>query len=928
MEPPHEPLVGRTAELEALGRFVRGGVRRTGAEPPALVVTGDPGAGKTALSTQLAREEAQRGVTVLRATGVQSEVDVGFAGLSQLLGPVVDRVHQLPAELRDDLYAALGFDDPQPGRALQVAAAVRTLLAGLARASPVLVVVDDLQWTDPATADVLSRTVRSLGAADVRVLVLVRTAARTYFDTSGLSRLALGPLAARDAEALVRSAFPDVDRFVVARVLAEADGNPLALLELPTALTAHERTAQRELPAYLPLTERLQALYGGRVLPLAADTRHRLLVAALGGSEMTALAHDRSEHARLLAPAEQAGLLQLEPDGVVRFRHPLVRSTVVDLSTAQERRRAHLFLAHRGDSDEDRAAWHRAAATLGPDEEVAHLLEAAAGRALSRGDTAGAVRTLIRAAELSPERADRARRLAEAAYRGADVGGDLRRAARLLEDAARADPDSGQTLEAAIATAYLLLNGAGDTRTAHRVIVAALDEAWRTGNAAADVVVEGVHTLCEICIYAAQPDLWPAYHAAAERVPLEQFPVLALWDRILVDPARSARPTLAALEDALSSLGDEQDPVRVERVAAAALYVDRVDSARQPLLGLLDAARAGTSTGSGILALMLLAVEDFHRGRWSDARAFAEEGLQLADEHGLDLLAWPLKLTQAWLAAGTGDHRALQSLLDQMHAWATPRQVGTVLDYAHHAAGLGALGRGDYLTAFSELSQVSSPGELRSHVGHALWAAMDLVEAAVHAGHKDAAAAHVSAMRRAGVGELSGRLRLVEAGAAAMAAEELDRELFDQALATPDAEHWPFELARIRLCYGQLLRRDRAAADARRHLESALSTFRDLGATDWVHRAQQELEATSQVKRRAGRHDVLSLLTPQEHQVATLASRGLTNQQIAERLLMSPRTAGAHLRGVYRKLGVAGRGGLHQALADPLGATAAPIGRS
>jgi hypothetical protein len=173
----------------------------------------------------------------------------------------------------------------------------------------------------------------------------------------------------------VRSAFPDVDRSVLARVLAEAGGNPLALLEYPTALTAPERSAQRELPTYLPLTERLQALYGGRVLGLAPDTRHRLLVAALGDSDIPARAYDRSEQLRVLAPAEQAGLLQLEPDGAVRFRHPLVRSRVVDLSTANERRRAHLVLAQRSDADSNRAACHRTAATLGPDEEVAELLE-------------------------------------------------------------------------------------------------------------------------------------------------------------------------------------------------------------------------------------------------------------------------------------------------------------------------------------------------------------------------------------------------------------------------------------------------------------------------------------------------------------------------------------------------------------------------
>ena len=909
---PPPSLAGRDAELDRIDRCLRG----RGQMASALVVEGDPGVGKTALGRVVARRELERGATVLSAAGVQSEVDIGFAGLTQLLAPVVDLVHQLPPDQRDDLYAALGYEELGSRRSPHVAAAVRHLFENLGRSAPVVVIVDDLQWIDSATADVLGQTARSLGATnDVRLLVLQRTGVHTYFDTSGFPFLRIGPLPDAAAEALVRGRFPSIDQRVLARVLAESDGHPLALLELPTALDASHRTADQELPTHLPFTQRLQSLYGNRILSLPPATRHLVLVAALGGTEAPVPVQDWSERLRVLAPAERAGLLELDRgDGRVRFRHPLVRSTVIDLATAQDRRQAHTVLATSSAVDADRMAWHLAAAALVPDEGVANLLEAAAARALRRGDAAGAVRTLVRAAELSPDRAERARRLADAAYRGADVGADLQRAARLLEDADRVDPGARPTLEAAVATAYLLLNGAGDTQTAHRVLVAALEEASRSGSADVETVAEAVHNLCEICLYAAQPALWPAYHAAVRMVPLERYPVLALWDQIMIDPARNAHTALPRLERALHSLERERDPVRIERVAAAAVFVDRVELARDPLLRLIDDAQAGTSVGSGILALMLLSVEDFHRGRWSQVRDSAALGMRLVSEHGLDLLAWPLKLAQAWLAAGTGDQDGLRVLLDQMLAWATPRQAGTVLHYAHHAAGLDALGRGDYETAFRELSAVSRPGDLRSHVGHALWAAMDLVEAAVHAGHRAAAAAHVTAMRRARVGELSGRLRLTVAAAEAMSAEPLDRKLFDQALETPGAHEWPFELARMRLFYGQRLRRDRAAAAARPHLQLALDTFVDLGARPWAERAGQELEATSPVKLRTDWHHLDTPLTPQEHQVASLASRGLTNQQIGDQLLISPRTVGAHLQSIYRKLDVAGRGGLHNAL--------------
>jgi len=462
------------------------------------------------------------------------------------------------------------------------------------------------------------------------------------------------------------------------------------------------------------------------------------------------------------------------------------------------------------------------------------------------------------------------------------------------------------------------LTGAGDAQTAHRVLVAALEEDHRTGAADTETVAEAIHTLGEICLYAAQPALWPAFDTALTRVPLQELPVLTLWSRTVADPARGAHTALVVLERALQTLDDERDPVRVERIATAALFVDRIDAARIPLMRLVRDALAGNSVGPGIVAMALLSSEDFRRGRWSRARELATQGRRIATDTGADLLAWPLRLTEAWVAAATGDHDAVEAVVDQMHAWATPRQIGTVSHYAHHAAGLDALGRGDYDTAFRQLSAVSPPGVLHGHVGHALWVAMDLVEAAVHAGRRDAAAAHVRAMRVARIGTLSDRLRLAEAGAAAMAAKPLDEALFERALATPHAAQWPFDLARIQLAYGQMLRRDSAPNAAHPQLESALMTFRRLGAQPRAERAEQELGATAKAKSRDRLRGTGTPLTSQEREVAKLAGHGMTNQQIGDRLFISPRTVGAHLERAYRKLGVSSRGGLHQALAGEL----------
>ncbi|MFC7362248.1 ATP-binding protein, partial [Nocardioides astragali] len=800
--PASQGLIGRDREIRQVTEFLRGTGSPAVPLGTTMVIEGDPGVGKTALSRAVSDLERAHGATVLSGGGVQSEVDIGYASLTQLLGPVVDYVDALPAAHRDSLHAALGYGELGQGLFPQVAEALAALLAELGRRTPVVVVIDDLQWVDSASADVLGRTARSLRGSNVRFLVLERTGVHTLFDASGYPRLRVEPLAEADAKALLTARFPQTDSQVLERVLVESAGNPLALLELPTALDVRQRASGGQLPAHLPLTQRLQNLYGGRVRQLSPTTRQLLLVLALSESRLPISDDSSLEWLDPLLPAERAGLVELDrQERNISFRHPLVRTTVIDLSTAVDRRDAHLSLAAGYGEDDERRAWHLAAATVTPDETVATLLEAAASKALHRGDATGAIRTLVRAAELSPHPTERARRLAKAAYQGADRGLDMDGASRLLEEAALADPSGARTLAAAVATAYLLLNNAGDTTTAHRVLVAALQQ-LDTTSADPDMVAEAVHTLCEVCLYAARPSLWPAYHEATALVDLSAYPVLALWDQLMVDPARRAHAHLHDIDEALASLEHEGDPVRVERVGTAGVFVDRIYSAHNALMRLVRDARAGKSVGPGTIALMALAVEGFRRGEWTRASELADEGVRLVTEHEFGLLLWPLKLTQGWLTAVTGQTAELRDILDQMHNYATPRQVDVVLLYAHHAAGLGALSEGDFERAFRELSAVTAPGELRSHDGWNLGASMDLVEAAVHSGHLEEAAAHVAAMHDARLAELSSRLELLVAGSAAMAAAPFDRQLYERALQTKDADQWPFDLARIHLCYG------------------------------------------------------------------------------------------------------------------------------
>jgi ATP/maltotriose-dependent transcriptional regulator MalT len=311
-----------------------------------------------------------------------------------------------------------------------------------------------------------------------------------------------------------------------------------------------------------------------------------------------------------------------------------------------------------------------------------------------------------------------------------------------------------------------------------------------------------------------------------------------------------------------------------------------------------------------------LGFDDLQTGRWDDAEHLAEEASELCQAHGYQNLTWPCRFLQVVLAAAKGDDERAETLADEIVQWAGPRGIRAAQFRVSHARGLTALGRGDFEEAYQQASRISPPGTLASHVSHALTVLLDLVEAAVRTGRNAEAAAHVAAMQKANLAGLSSRLALVVGGSAAIAApDDGALELFQAALALPGIERWQFDLARVRLAYGERLRRRRAMREARVQLNAALEIFERLGARPWVDRASAELRATGQAKPRAG-DNVSDRLTPQELEIVSLAASGLTNKQIAERLFLSHRTVGGHLHRAFPKLCVTARAGLRDALAS------------
>jgi DNA-binding CsgD family transcriptional regulator len=918
-------LYGRDAELAALDDLLDRA--RTGTSG-ALVLRGEPGIGKTALLAEVT--ERAYGFRVIRATGVEEEAELPFAGLHLLLRSALDRVTAIPDVQAEALRGALGLaaKSGPPDRFL-VGLAVLSLLAELAADLPLLCMVDDAHWLDRASADALLFAARRLDTESVVLLLATRPG---VFPTAGLPELNLKGLSAQAAAELLGPDLPADRRY---RVLAEAAGNPLALLELPRALAA-ARPDSSLVPAGarldsppplsdaggtgpLPLTDRLRAAFEGQLTGLPEPIRALLLVAAAEGTgDLTPILRAAATLGAGLPDLEAArtsGLVEMT-DRALTFRHPLIRAAVHHAAPLALRRAAHQALAAALDAPDqaDRRAWHQAGAAAGPDEAIATALERTADRARERSGDTGALTWYERAAELSTDPAAKARRLTLAAEAAAEAG-DLDRAASLAADGLRLTTPArlstaglGEAEEAWVAAQLSQVQSTvaflrGDPGTAHRRLLEASEViAAADPGQAAVLLIEAAH----VGWYAGERELAEsvARLEGLEGLGPRQAPLIRLLLRamppILGRPAEGVDPDRALAEARAASAGHVPDLVLI---CGLALILGQDRAADQIGTELNRQLRTTGRIGWLPSALFYAGSGQTYGGRHEEARQTVAEALRLARDTGqrrwVDALAEPLAL----LAAARGDEKLCRDLADEAlgkagrPAWSVP--------WTSSALGLLDLGLGRAESALARLETLAE-GRRFFHIP-ATRSTPDLVEAAVRLGRAEAAAEPLELFESwSRSTEQAWTMALVHRCRALL---DGDESHFQSALALHERDDRPFDEARTRLLYGEWLRREKRKADARIHLGTALEAFGRLGAVPWADRARTELTAAGTTARPTD-HGLAGTLTPQELQIARLAAQGLSNKDIAAQLFLSPRTVGHHLYKAYPKLGVASRGEL------------------
>jgi DNA-binding CsgD family transcriptional regulator len=914
---PPSGLLGRRSACEVLDRLVAG---VAAGQSRVLVLRGEAGVGKTALLEHLAASAP--GCRIARASGVESEMELAFAGLHALCAPMLGHLERLPDPQRDALGTAFGLTAGEPPDRFLVGLAILSLLAEVAEERPLICIVDDAQWLDRISAQTLTFVARRLLAERVGLVFALREPGGEP-GLAGLPELSIDGIDGPDADALLDATVPGpLDERVRARILAEARGNPLALLELPRGLTPANVAGGFGLPGTMPLTSRIEQGFVRQLEPLPVDTRRLLLLAAAEPVGDVTLLWRAAERLGIgpadAAPAEAAGLVEI--GARVRFRHPLVRSAAYRAATEPERRQVHAALADATDPqlDLDRRAWHRAHATAGPDAAVADELERSAERARARGGVAAAAAFLQAAAELTADPADRGGRALAAAQAKFESGAP-EAVQELLAVAETCPLDGLQSarlahLRAQIAFVFgrgsdapaLLLHAAAmlaalDPALSRETYLEALGAAMYSGRIDAD---SGVVKAAEAARAA----------PAGPQPPRSSDLVLdGLAIRCTEGPGAGVPPLKAALQayssETLESHAEIMRWLLLSPVVQSMTVFELWDDDAFHALATRGVQLARDTGALAMLPVALVYRSGMHLfgGEFAAASALIQEADAIAVATGNPSLMYARLLLDAW----RGVEAEATALINA--GLVTAGGEGRVVAMAGYAIAVLNNGLGRYAAALDGARRGSDDGDW----GYAGAALPELVEAASRSGRPDVAAAALSRLeertRAAGTDWALGVLTRAQA----LSSEgEVADALYREAIARLERTRIRIELARARLLYGERLRRENRRTDAREQLRAAHDTFARAGAEAFAERARRELLATGETVRTLT-NETRDALTPQETQIARLAADGNTNPEIGAQLFISPRTVEYHLRKVFTKLDVGSRRQLRRALAVP-----------
>jgi len=877
----------------------------------ALVFSGEPGVGKSALLEEAGARAQGRGMLVLAATGVQSEGQLPFAGLHQLLQPILGQADGLPAPQRNALLAAFGMTDAAVPDLFLTALAALNLLAEQADRTPVLVVADDAHWLDRSTSDVLAFVARRLEFEPILLVAGIRDGFESPFNDAGLPSLHLEALPPREAAALLDSRAPELTAEARERLLDEAAGNPLALVELPATL--EHAGSGASLPTWLPLSTRLERAFTARVSDLPPATRTALLVAALDDSpllhevlEATTLLTGGRLTIDILSPAVAARLIEID-DSEFRFRHPLMRTAIHQAASVSQRHAAHGALADVLSGPPERRMWHRAASIVGPDEKVAGELEAAAERARRRGATAAAVPALQRAASLSDDRA-RVGRLLRAAQLAYELGRhDL--AVELLTQAEPLDLRPAERARA-IWIRESVADGILGEDSSARSLAALADRTGADGDS--DLAVKLLCVAALRCWWG-EPGQVARDHivSAAERLDVDQRDPRLLVILSFAAPIGQGATVTGRLPRFVPAAEVNPDALRLTGMVEMA--VGRYDSAAALLAAAAARLRAQGRLALLARALALQAWGEMHLADLNAAIPAAEEGSRLAQETRQPLFMAMAQAVQAWQAALRGDHETAGMLAAQAERVSVHQGANAVRATAQLARGLAALGSGLPADALQHLRRIYDPADPAYHDVLKCCTVGDLAEAARRSGDPGGIRVVMDEMETAAGQTPSPLLHAGLRYARALLADDADAgPLFEAALES-DMSTWPFLRARVQLAYGEWLHQQRRNTASRVPLRAARETFDALGANPWSERARQLLRATGETSR-PRTPEARDQLSPQELQIAQLAAEGLTNREIGQKLYLSPRTVSSHLYRTYPKLGITSRIQVREAL--------------